>query len=118
MATTIGKAITVIGTVQTGEPIAISGTITGDVHAGANTVTVEADGRVEGAVSAREIIVHGRLDGRLIATDIVRLAEEATVSADIASPKLTIQNGAIFNGRVEPARAEAAARVAAYRQGA
>lgn len=118
MATTIGKAITVIGTVQTGEPIAISGTITGDVLAGGNDVTVEADGHVEGAVSARAITVHGRLEGRLIATDMVRLSEDATVIGDVASPKLAIQDGAIFNGRVEPARAEAASRVAAYRQGA
>jgi cytoskeletal protein CcmA (bactofilin family) len=118
VATSIGKAITVVGTLQAGEPIVISGTITGDVHAGSNAVTVEAGGRVEGAVSAREITVHGKLQGRMIATDIVRLTEKANVTGDVAAPKLAIQEGAIFHGRVEPARAEAAARVAAYRQGA
>ena len=118
MATTIGKAITVVGTLQCGEPIAVGGIITGDIVAGNNDVIVEADGRVEGAVSAREITVLGTLKGRLIATDIVRLSAESTVIGDVAAPKLSIQDGAIFNGRVEPARAEAAARVAAYRQGA
>jgi cytoskeletal protein CcmA (bactofilin family) len=118
VATTIGQGITVIGNVQTSEPISISGTITGDVHAGSHIVTIEAGGHVEGAVSGREIIVHGRLEGRLIATDMVRLSEDSTVNGDVASPKLAVQDGAIFNGRVEPARAEAASRVAAYRQGA
>ena len=69
MATTIGKAITVVGTLQCGEPIAVGGIITGDIVAGNNDVIVEADGRVEGAVSAREITVLGTLKGRLIATD-------------------------------------------------
>lgn len=118
MATNIGKAITVKGTLHSGEPIAIGGLVTGDVLAGNNDVTVEAEGRVEGAVSAREITVLGKLEGRLIATEIVRLAAQSTVTGDVAAPKFAIQDGAIFNGRVEPARAEAAARVAAYRQGA
>lgn len=117
MATTIGKGITIKGTVHSDEPIEISGSIEGDVFAGTNAVTVAPDARVEGAVTAREVIVRGRLSGRLVATEMVRLEADSTVIADIASPKLAILDGAIYRGKVEPARAEAAARVAAYRQG-
>ncbi len=117
MATTIGKGITIKGTVHCDEPIEISGSIAGDVFAGTNAVIVTAEAHVEGAVTAREVVVHGTLSGRVIATDLVRLEADSTVMADVASPKLAILDGAIFRGKVEPARAEAAARVAAYRQG-
>ncbi len=117
MAFTIGKAITIKGTVHAAEPLAINGNITGDVFVGEHDLTIEADGRVDGTLTGRQINVLGAVNGRLVATDVVRLGERATVTADIAAPKTAIREGARFKGRVEPARAEAAARVAAYRQG-
>lgn len=117
MESSIGKAITVKGTVHADEPISISGTIAGDVFAGENGVTIEREGHVEGTITARHIVVRGTVNGRLVATDLVRLEAASTVEADIASPKAAIEDGATFKGRVDPARAEAAARVAAYRQG-
>lgn len=117
MAFTIGKAITIKGSVHAAEPLAINGKIDGDVFVGENDLTVEAEGSVEGTLTAKEITVLGTVHGRLIATDLVRLGERSTVTADIAAPKMAIHEGALFQGRVEPARAEAAARVAAYKQG-
>jgi cytoskeletal protein CcmA (bactofilin family) len=105
----IGKAITVKGTVHADEPITVSGKIAGDVFAGENGVTVERDGQVDGTITARHIVVRGTVKGRLVATDLVRLEATSKVEGD--------EEGAMFNGRVDPARAEAAARVAAYRQG-
>jgi cytoskeletal protein CcmA (bactofilin family) len=113
----IGRAITVKGSVHADEPIAISGSITGDVYAGENGVTVEPGGRVEGTITARHILVRGTVHGRLIATDLVRLEAASSVEADIAAPRAAIEEGATYNGRIAPARADAAARVAAYRQG-
>jgi len=46
----------------------------------------------------------------------VRIHKTAWVKADIAAPSIAIDDGAVFNGTVEPARIEAALRVAAYRR--
>ena len=115
MNTTIGKGITVKGTVHAEEPVAIAGTITGDVLVADHEVTIEPGARVEGAVSARVITVHGNSNGRLIARDIVRVEQTASVRADIAAPRLLLKDGATFNGSVEPAKTDAAMRVTAYR---
>jgi cytoskeletal protein CcmA (bactofilin family) len=117
MSTTIGKAVTITGSVHAGEPVAISGTVNGDVVVMNGTVTIESDGRVEGSVTAREVVIRGAVAGRLVATDVVRLQPGCRANAEIAASRLAIEDGATFNGKVEPARAEAAARVAAYRQG-
>lgn len=116
MATTIGKGVNITGSLTADEPLSIGCTLHGDVLVANHSVTVETGGRVDGAVTARVITVQGGTIGRLIARDVVRVLEGATVNADVATPKLALEEGAVFNGRVDGgARAEAAARVAAYR---
>ena len=117
MSTTLGSAVTLKGSIQATEAVVISGSIAGDVVAMNDQVVIEQAGRVEGTVTARDIVIHGICSGRLVATGLVRLHAGCQVKADIAAPKLAIDDGATFNGRAEPARAEAAARVAIYRQG-
>ena len=117
MPTRIGQGITIRGSLTADEPVSIVGTLKGDVLVANHAVTVESGGRVDGAVTARVITVQGGSVGRLVARDVVRLLEGAMVKADIVAPKLAVEEGAVFNGKVERGdRAELAARVAAYRQ--
>jgi cytoskeletal protein CcmA (bactofilin family) len=115
MHTTIGKGITVTGSIQAQEPVTIAGTVRGDVLASDYDVTVEVGARVDGAVTARRITVHGKSTGRLIARELVHVHTSAAVKADIAAPRLALDEGATFNGCVEPAKTDAAMRVAHYR---
>lgn len=117
MVTTIGKGVHITGSVSAEEPVYIRGRLKGDVIAGNHAVTVAAGGHVDGAITARVITIEGSLAGRIIARDVVRLLEGSTVKADIVTPKLGLEEGASFKGKVDGGtRAEAAARVAAYRQ--
>ena len=117
MATTIGKGVNITGSLTADEPVSIIGTLRGELLVANHAVTVETGGRVDGAVTARVITVQGGSAGRLIARDVVRVLQGATVKADVTSPRLALEDGAMFIGRVDGgARAEAAARVAAYRQ--
>jgi cytoskeletal protein CcmA (bactofilin family) len=116
MSTIIGGNLKVTGTIEADEPVAIVGPITADLLVPNHEVTVEAGGRIDGAITARSITVFGGSMGRLVARDIVRVLGRATVRGDVAAPRIELEEGATFNGRVEPARTEAAARVAAYRQ--
>lgn len=113
--TTIPKAITITGTIHADEAMTIAGTVRGDVHASNSDVTLEAGARVDGAVTGRTITIRGHSKGRLIARELVWVHETARVKGDIAAPKLILEDGAIFNGSVEPARTDAALIVAAYR---
>lgn len=115
MNTIIGKGITITGSIQASEAVTIAGTVTGDVLASDYDVTVEAGARVDGAVTARSITVRGRSTGRLIAREMVRVQQTAAVRGDVAAPKLWLEDGATFNGSVEPAKADAAMIVAHYR---
>lgn len=113
--TSIGKGITITGTVRSDEPLAIAGTVKGDVFANDHEVTLEPEAEVDGAVLARSIVIRGRYTGRLVAKEAVRLMGGAKVKADVASPRFALEDGALFNGKVDPAKTEAAFAVAEHR---
>jgi cytoskeletal protein CcmA (bactofilin family) len=113
--TSIGKGIAITGTVRSEEPLAIAGTIKGEVFAADHEVTLEADADVDGAVLARSIVINGRYTGRLVAKDAVRLKSGARVKAEVSAPRFALEDGAIFNGKVDPAKTEAAFAVAEHR---
>jgi cytoskeletal protein CcmA (bactofilin family) len=116
--TSIGKGIAITGTVRSDEPLAIAGTIKGDVFATEHEVTLEPEADVDGAVLARSIVIKGKYSGRLVARETVRLLGGANVKADIASPRFALEDGAVFNGKVDPAKTEAAFAVAEHRDAA
>ena len=103
MNTTIGKGITITGSIQASEPVTIAGTVNGDVLASDFDVTVEAGARVDGAVTARSITVRGRSTGRLIAREIVRVQQSAAVRGESA-PKLSLEEGRRSTVRSNPRR--------------
>ena len=64
MNTTIGKGITITGSIHAGEAVTIAGTVNGDVLASDHDVTVELGARVDGAVTAKASRFEGDpLDG-------------------------------------------------------
>jgi cytoskeletal protein CcmA (bactofilin family) len=114
--TSIGKGIAITGTVRSDEPLAIAGTIRGEVFANDHEVTLEIGADVDGAVLARSIVIDGKYTGRLVAKDSVRLRKGARVKADVASPRFALEDGAVFNGKVDPAKTDAAFAVAEHRE--
>ena len=114
--TYIGKGIVLTGTIHAEESVTIAGSLKGEILANNVDVTLDAGGRIDGGATATSITIGGTFVGRLIALKAVRLTRTAWVKAEIAAPRIVMEDGAMFNGSVEPARIEAALRVAAYRR--
>ena len=114
--TNIGRGIAITGMVRSEEPLAIAGKIIGDVVAAEHEVTLEAGSDMDGAVMAKTIVVFGKSNGRLIGRDAVRLRKGSSVEAEILTPHFAMEDGAIFNGRVDPTKVDAAFRVAEHRE--
>lgn len=113
--TNIGRGIAITGTVRSEEPLAIAGRIKGDVIAAEHEVTLEDGSDIEGAVMARTITVLGKSSGRLVGRDAVRLRKGASVQAEVATPRFAMEEGALFNGKVDPGKVDAAFKVAEHR---
>ena len=71
----------------------------GDVEA-RGCLTVGAKAVIRGRVAADEVVVRGRVEGRVEATARVELAATAHVLGDVASPKLRTSDGCRLEGRL------------------
>jgi cytoskeletal protein CcmA (bactofilin family) len=90
--------ITIIGNVRSSGDIQIEGTVEGDIRA--QMLIVGETATVKGEVMADDVIVHGRVVGRLRGIK-VRLSSSARVEGDIVHKTIAIESGAHFEGSVQ-----------------
>ena len=63
-------------------------------------------------VSAKDVILLGQLSGNVTATGKVELRDGCDLVGDISAARLSIEESAVFRGKVEPTQGEKTAGVA------
>ena len=107
------------GTTLTGETsfqmmLRVDGHLSGSLTSEGGTLIVGSTGQVDANVSVGIANINGTVQGDVIATDRVQLGRTARVVGNIATPKLIIEDGAIFEGSCSMLKAvEAKERMAA-----
>jgi len=87
----------VIGDLISESHIRIDGEVEGNVTTSAKVVIGE-NGYIKGNLTCLEAEIEGRLDGVLSIEGILILRETARVTGDIYTPKLHVEEGALFLG--------------------
>jgi cytoskeletal protein CcmA (bactofilin family) len=100
-AATIGKGLVIRGEISGTDSLVIEGRVEGSIHLAGNRVTVGRYGLAAAHISAREIVVLGKVRGNITATDRVDIRAEGAVVGDLASPRVSIEDGAFFKGSVD-----------------
>jgi cytoskeletal protein CcmA (bactofilin family) len=93
----IGGNSTFKGDIDTKGTIRIDGVIEGNINA--DWVIIGEKAQVRGDVASRGIVVGGRIDGNLRAKEIVEIRAKGQVCGEIHTSKLTVIEGAVFDGR-------------------
>ena len=96
LETIIGNESTVTGELNIKGTLRVDGIIEGDIFA--DWVIVGETGRVHGNVKARGMVVGGRVEGNIDASEIVELKGKGEVNGEICTAKLTMSEGALFDG--------------------
>ena len=99
-ATLIGPETRISGEIRGDEDIVIQGRIEGRVAIGA-ALSVEDGAIVQADIEARTVTVAGVIVGNVSASDIIRLTSKARVVGDITAPRVVIEAGAAYRGRLE-----------------
>lgn len=107
---TIGKSVIVKGELSGSEDLILDGEVEGSITLRGQSLTVGPNGRVRANIEARNVIVHGRVDGDIHATDRVELRKSASLSGDILTARISIEDGAFFKGGIDIQKPEAAAK--------
>ena len=111
----IGRDVFVKGDINVASHLVIEGRVEGRIAAPDHSVAVAEHGRLNSDVFAQSITVRGTVKGNLTATRSLKLLAAARVDGRLVAPLLAIDDGAVFNGEVDPYLSEAAAAVKRHR---
>ena len=97
----LGPTIVVKGEITSDEDLQIDGRVEGPVSLRGHRLTVGRSGQLSSEVTAREVIVYGNVSGNLRARDRVEIKKDGRVIGDIATTRISIEDGAYFKGHIE-----------------
>jgi len=115
----LGKNVTIKGQIFAREDLMIDGEVEGTVECQEHRLTIGPNARVQAGLKAREIVIHGSIQGNVDATDKIDIKKEAKLVGDIKTSRIVIEDGAYFKGSIDisKAGAKASSQSAAAPQG-
>lgn len=103
----LGKTLSFKGELSAEEDLILFGRVEGSVKHTEN-LTIGVGGVVIGDVKARVITVKGTVEGDLEATESIVVSPTANVIGDLVAPRVSVVEGATFNGAVRMPKTAAA----------
>jgi cytoskeletal protein CcmA (bactofilin family) len=96
----IGKSIIIRGEVSGSQSLYIEGKVEGAINLPGNRVTIGRNGEVAANIMASEIVVLGKVRGNCQATDRVDIRSEGSLTGDVITGRISIEDGAFFKGGI------------------
>jgi len=97
----IGSTIHIKGDVTGDEDLIIHGHVEGQINLKDHNVIIGKNGKVEANINAKQIVVEGELNGDLNGEEKVVIRETGNVLGNVISPRVTLEDGAMFKGSIE-----------------
>ncbi|PYT83518.1 MAG: cell shape determination protein CcmA [Acidobacteria bacterium] len=106
-AASISQGIRVKGEVTGTEDLFVDGFVEGKLNLTSNCcLTVGPNGNVKADLNAREIIVRGKVEGKVIARDKLQIGSTGQITGEVQTNRLVIEDGATLRGKVEAGKLE------------
>lgn len=100
-AASIGKSVQIYGEVKGSEDLIVDGLIEGTITLSESRLTIGPNAHVQANVSARDVVLLGELTGDIQASGRVELRAGSNLKGDIRAGRLSIEENAVFSGKVD-----------------
>jgi cytoskeletal protein CcmA (bactofilin family) len=97
----IGKTIVICGEVKGGEDLTIDGRVEGTITLAESRLTIGPNANVSADLSAKDVLILGRVQGNVVASGRVELRAGCSVEGDIRALRLAVEDNAVFHGKVD-----------------
>lgn len=97
----IGRSLVIKGEVTGAEALFIDGRVEGSVNFPDNRVTVGRNGNVAANITAKEVVIMGKVQGNVDCTDRLDIRNEGVLAGDVITHRISVEEGAILKGGVE-----------------
>ncbi len=101
----VGKGVEFKGIISYKGTVRIDGHLDGEIHT-EGILLVGEDATLSAKVSAGTVVSKGKITGDIVAKEKVRLLSPAVLTGSVKAPILSMEEGVLFNGNCEMARAE------------
>jgi cytoskeletal protein CcmA (bactofilin family) len=98
---TIGRSVVIKGEVSGTESLYVDGRIEGTVNFAEHRVTVGRNGSVAANISAREVVILGKVQGNIQCSDRLDIRSEGALTGDVVTQRISVEDGAILKGSVQ-----------------
>ncbi len=98
VVTILGPGTLLRGELQCKGTIRVEGAVFGNVTSEDSVVLLES-GRIQGHVTAGQVIVGGEIVGNVAAVERIEITAKGRVVGDMTAPRISIHEGVLFEGR-------------------
>jgi cytoskeletal protein CcmA (bactofilin family) len=106
----IGKSVVIRGELTGNEDLYLDGEIEGNIDLRDHRLVIGPNGKIKATITARDIVVHGRVEGNVSARERVELRKNCNVVGDLSTERIVIEDGAFFKGSIDIKEARAEVR--------
>lgn len=111
--TVLGQSLILNGQLTASEDLLIEGQFEGNIELKEHCLTVGPNGRVKAEISARQVVIHGSVEGNTTAREKIEIRKTGHVLGDLVAGGIAIEEGAYFKGSIDILREGAATQRAA-----
>lgn len=97
----LAGGLRIVGEIKGREDLYIAGEVSGSVYLPGCAIHVGPDADVTANMTARAVEIEGRVTGDLAASERITIRRSGTVTGDIVSPQVQIEEGCRFKGCVQ-----------------
>jgi cytoskeletal protein CcmA (bactofilin family) len=97
----IGRSVVIKGELTGAESLFIDGRVEGSINFPDNRVTVGRNGNVAANITAKEVVIMGKVQGNVECADRLDIRSEGLLSGDVITHRISVEEGAILKGGVE-----------------
>jgi cytoskeletal protein CcmA (bactofilin family) len=105
----IGKSVIIKGELSGSEDLYVDGQVEGTIELQGSSLIIGPDGQVRAQVDSKGVVVQGKLEGDIRASERAELKKSAIVVGDIVTQRVAIEEGAYFKGKIDIQRESAKA---------
>jgi cytoskeletal protein CcmA (bactofilin family) len=102
----LGKSVMIKGELSGSEDLTLYGRMEGSVKLADYTLTIGPDADIKAEISAKNVVIMGGVTGNVVAAEKVEIRSTGSVTGDIASPCLAIQDGGCMRGKVATTKSD------------
>jgi cytoskeletal protein CcmA (bactofilin family) len=103
-AACVSHGIRIKGELHGTEDLFVDGNVDGKITLGNATLTVGPNATVKAEISARDLVVRGRVEGKLTANEKIQIWNTARVAGDMKADRISVEEGAELHGKLEAGR--------------